>query len=362
MENKRVLVAMSGGVDSSVSALLLKEAGYEVIGVTLSIWEEVPSIYDKSYRGCCSLEAVNDAKKVAHQLGISHYTLNFKEEFKKSVIDYFAQEYLAGRTPNPCLKCNQIIKFDLLLKKALSLSVRYLATGHYAKVEFDKKRKAYLIKEGKDTRKDQSYVLYMLNQKNLPHILFPLGDLEKGEVRKIAERNGLHIALKRESQEICFIQEEHYGEFLQKYFPKVSKPGSIVNKQGEMLGKHRGVIFYTIGQRKGLGISSTKPLYVAAINPLRNTLTVGQERELFQKEFIAKEANWVFWNEPPAEFRAQAKIRYKSKKVPATIKVLKEDEFEVTFDTPQKAIAPGQAAVLYDEEIVLGGGIIEKAI
>lgn len=351
---------MSGGVDSSVTALLLQEAGYEVIGVTLSIWEEEPTFSSKDYRGCCSFEAVNDAKKVAHQLGVPHYTLNFKEKFKKSVIDYFAQEYLAGRTPNPCLKCNQIIKFDLLLKKALSLGADYLATGHYAQVKFDKTKKAHLIKEGKDTLKDQSYVLYMLNQSNLPYLLFPLGELQKQVVREIAKKKGLHVAGKRESQEICFIQENHYGEFLQKYLPETSKPGPIVNKNGKLLGEHRGVIYYTIGQRKGLRISSTKPLYVIAIEPSKNTLIVGEERELFQKKFLANQVNWIFWSKPPTEFRAQVKIRYKSKKVPVSVKVLGKEEFEVTFDEPQKAIAPGQAAVLYDNETVLGGGIIEK--
>lgn len=351
---------MSGGVDSSVTALILREEGFEVIGMTLSLWEEEEASLAKNYRGCCSLKAVNDAKKVSFTLGIPHYTLNFKEVFKKSVIDYFVQEYALGRTPNPCLKCNEIIKFDLLLKKAFSLGAHYLATGHYARISYDKEGNVYYLKKGIDERKDQSYVLYALNQKNLPHILFPLGNLRKDEVRKIAQEEGLHVASKGESQEICFIPESNYGRFLKKYLPSI-KPGPILDKNGNFLGEHKGIIFYTIGQRRGLGIPFGKPLYVMAIDYKKNALIVGEERDLFKRSFTASGASWVFWKKPPSQFKAQVKIRYKFKEAPATVRIINEEKFEVEFEEAQKAITPGQAGVIYQDELVLGGGVIERS-
>jgi tRNA-specific 2-thiouridylase len=357
---KKVVVAMSGGVDSSVAALILKEEGYEVIGVTLSLWEEEEASLPDSYRGCCSLKAVNDAKKVSFALEIPHYTLNFKEAFKKSVIDYFVKEYVSGRTPNPCLKCNEIIKFDLLLKKAFSLGAEYLATGHYARISYDKKSNVYYLKKGIDEGKDQSYVLYMLNQENLSHTLFPLGNLKKEEVRQIAQKKNLHVASKSESQEICFIPEKNYRKFLKKYLPSI-KPGPIVDKKGNILGEHKGIIFYTIGQRKGLGIPLGKPLYVIAIDHQKNTVIVGEEKDLYKKSFIASKANWVFWKKPPSQFKAQVKIRYRFKEASATVRIINKERFEVQFEEAQKAITPGQAGVIYQDDIVLGGGVIEES-
>ncbi len=351
---------MSGGVDSSVAALILKEEGYEVIGVTLSLWEEEEASLPDSYRGCCSLKAVNEAKKVSFALGIPHYTLNFKEAFKKSVIDYFIKEYASGRTPNPCLKCNEIIKFDLLLKKVFSLGAEYLATGHYARISYDKKSNVYSLKKGIDEGKDQSYVLYMLNQENLSRILFPLGNLKKKEVRQIARERNLCVASKSESQEICFIPERDYRKFIKKYLPLI-KTGPILDKKGNVLGKHKGIIFYTIGQRKCLGIPLGKPLYVIDIDHQKNTVIVGEERDLYKKSFIANKANWVFWKKPPSQFKAQVKIRYRFKEAPANVKIIDKKRFEVQFEEAQKAITPGQAGVIYQGDIVLGGGVIEES-
>ena len=348
---------MSGGVDSSVAALLLKNRGYEVIGVTLSIWEE-SEIKIKSYRGCCSLEAVNDAKRVAAKLGIPHYTLNFQKEFQESVIDYFVKEYSRGRTPNPCLKCNQIIKFELLLKKALGLGADYLATGHYARIEYDKKRGVFLLKKGVDKKKDQSYVLYMLNQETLPLILFPLGELTKDEVRKIAKEAGLPTAMKSESQEICFIPDNDYPAFLQKRLPQIA-PGPIVDTEGNVIGTHQGIIHYTIGQRRGLGIPFGKPLYVVDIIPEKNMIVVGEEKHLYSQIFFLEEVNWVE-KKPSQAFRAQVKIRYRSPEKEATI--FPEEEVKVVFSQPQKAVTPGQAGVIYQGEVVVGGGIIKEVV
>jgi tRNA-specific 2-thiouridylase len=358
----RVLVAMSGGVDSAVAAALLKEQGYDVIGITMRIWEEplrtkMPAVKKREKRfGCCGGEpAVLDARRVAHKLGIPYYTLDFRQEFKKDVVQDFIKEYEAGRTPNPCIRCNRFIKFDILLNRCQEFNVDYLATGHYAKIE--EKNGRWLLKKGVDEKKDQSYFLYAMTQEQLSQTLMPLGNLTKSDVRKIAKDKGLVVAEKPESQEICFIPDDDYPQFLKEYIPNSAKPGLIMNKQGEKIGEHKGILSYTIGQRKRIGISFSERLYVVGINLKKNAIIVGTEKESYNTELLAEDLNYIAINKLEKPLRVKAKIRSVHQAADAKIKPLNGNVF-LKFDEPQWAITPGQAVVFYDEDIVLGGGTI----
>jgi len=361
MGSKRVVVAMSGGVDSSVTAWLLKDEGYEVIGITMQVWPSNRLAEEaERFGGCCGLSAAEDAKRVANRLGIPHYVVNFKEIFAKKVIANFCEEYGEGRTPNPCIRCNRYIKFDALLKKAKELDADYIATGHYARIEYDSARKRYLLKRGVDQKKDQSYVLYVMTQGHLEHTLMPLSSYTKANVRKIARELKLPVAEKKESQEICFIPDNDYGGFLKEYVPEAIKPGPIVNKEGRVLGGHRGIIFYTVGQRKGLGISAKEPLYVIAIDKERNALIVGTKREVCGDELIATDLNWIAIEKLMEPIEVRAKIRYLHQEAEAVIAPLRGGQrAHVKFREPQMAITPGQAVVFYDGDTVVGGGTIE---
>ncbi|MBI2954251.1 MAG: tRNA 2-thiouridine(34) synthase MnmA [Chloroflexi bacterium] len=356
---KRVVVAMSGGVDSSVAAALLREQGYEVVGITLNVWPKLtPEEAVERHDACCSLSAVEDARRVADMLGIPHYVLNFREVFQRTVIDDFAREYLAGRTPNPCIRCNEFVKFDALLRKALGLGAEYVATGHYVRVQYDQQRQRYTLRKAADQTKDQTYVLYVLKQEQLRHTLFPLGDLTKENVRKMAHERGLPVAAKAESQEICFVTENDYGVFLTGYVPDAAKPGPILDTQGRQLGQHRGIIFYTIGQRRGLGISSPEAMYVVAIDVAANAVIVGPESELYHDELIANRLNLVSVDLIREPLSVRAKVRYKMTETDATVRQIDRDTIELRFAMAQRAITPGQAVVFYQDGWLVGGATI----
>lgn len=346
----RVVVAMSGGVDSSVAAALLKQEGYEVIGVTMQLWPA-------NEFGCCG--AVSDAKRVAHRLSIPHYVMNFRQVFAQEVIANFCHEYSLGRTPNPCIRCNQYIKFAALLQRAKELDADFVATGHYARVEYDKESQRYLLKRGIDLKKDQSYVLYAMTQDQLSRILLPLGHFTKEKVRQMAQELGLPVADKAESQEICFIPDDNYPGFLKEYMPSAAKPGPILDQRGNILGQHQGILFYTIGQRKGLGISTREPLYVVAIDGKNNALIVGSKKDTYQDELIATDINWIAIEQPRQPIKAKVKIRYLHPGAEAMITPLNKDSVHIKFTEPQMAITPGQAVVFYSGDSVIGGGTIE---
>ncbi|GAH28322.1 unnamed protein product [marine sediment metagenome] len=344
---------MSGGVDSSLAAALLKEAGYEVIGVTMQIWPP-----DKqAFGGCCGLEAVEDAKKVAHKLGIPHYVMNFRDIFAQRVIADFCQEYSLGRTPNPCIRCNQYVKFDALLQRAEELDADFLATGHYARIE--KSADGYHLLRAVDRSKDQSYFLYTLRQRELQHLLLPVGDRHKVETRKLAAERGLPTADRRESQDICFIPDSDYRSFIAEYIPV--KPGDIVDTEGKVLGKHHGLAHYTVGQRQGLGLASNERLYVLRLDAAHNRLVVGTEDQLSSDRLFATNLSWVSGKAPQEPINITAKIRYQSPEAAAELH-LDDGVAEVNFHQPQKAVAPGQAVVFYQGDTVLGGGIIEDRV
>ena len=346
----RVVVAMSGGVDSSVAAAILKEAGYEVIGVTMQIW---PS--DKqAFGGCCGVEAVEDAKRVAYKLDIPHYVMDFRDIFAQRVITDFCQEYSLGRTPNPCVRCNQYIKFGALLERTKELDADFMATGHYARTE--KSPNGYRLLKAVDLTRDQSYFLYTLGQKELQHLLMPVGNLRKTEVRKLAAELGLPTANRRESQDICFIPDNDYRSFIARYIPL--KPGDIVDTKSKVLGQHKGLALYTVGQHKGLGLNSSERLYVLKLDASSNRLIVGAEDELLGNTLLASGLCWVSGEAPSESINITAKIRYKSPETLAKL-CFRDNMAEVRFHQPQRAITPGQAVVFYQDETVLGGGIIE---
>ena len=352
---------MSGGVDSSVAAALLKSQGYDVIGVTMHIWDEDPETTSGD-RSCCSLEAVEDARRVAARLDIPYYVMNFKDVFREKVVDYFTKEYLNGRTPNPCIACNRYIKFDALLQKAISMDIDYVATGHYARVEFDCVSGRYMIKKAVDEHKDQTYALYNLTQDQLKRTLFPLGAYTKDEIRKLAEDLEMKVASKPDSQEICFIPDNDYAGFIEENVEESIRPGNFVDMDGNVLGRHKGIIHYTIGQRKGLGISIGRPAYVLRIDPDRNEVVLGDNRNVFAKGLIASDLNFVSTGGIESKVIADVKIRYTAKATRATIEPIDDDKVKVVFDEPARAITPGQSAVFYDGDMVLGGGVIDKVL
>ncbi len=355
----KVVVAMSGGVDSSVAAALLKEASYQVIGATMQIWPR-----DKNGANtpdsCCGLNAIEDARRVAYKLGIPHYVLNFRDIFAQKVIANFCQEYSLGRTPNPCIRCNQYIKFGALLERARELGADFIATGHHARVETDGATGIHYLKRGLDRNKDQSYFLYSLTQEQLNHTLMPIGDFTKGRIREIASRLGLPTANKPGSRDICFIPDDGYPNFLMEYIPRTAEPGPILDTQGKVLGKHRGILFYTIGQRHGLGISIKEPRYVLTIEPERNAIVVGSKEETYGNGLIASGLNWITVTKLDGPVTVKAKIRYRHPEAEAEVTTINEDRVHVKFKEPQMAITPGQAIVFYRGDVVMGGGTISE--
>jgi len=349
---------MSGGVDSSVAAGLLIDQGYDVTGVTMQL-ADWPMSEDRGPLGCCSSEAVEDARSVTGVLGIPHYVMNFKKPFKEKVIDYFCSEYFKGRTPNPCIACNRHIKFDLLLKNALSLGFDYLATGHYARLEFDNLSNRYILSRAADKKKDQSYVLYDLKQEQAEHLILPLGRLTKEEVRKIAAAKNLSVAKKAESQEICFVARD-YRDFLKEEAGELIEPGPFLDLQGREIGRHKGIACYTIGQRRGLGLPMGQRIYVVDIDPEHNTVILGPPEALFSDRLTTMENNFVSINKLEEPMAVQVKIRYKAQGSPALITPAQGNAVEVCFEKPQRSVTPGQAAVFYLGDILLGGGIIQK--
>ena len=352
----RVVVAMSGGVDSSVAAALLVEQGYDVIGLMLRLWAEPGGAANR----CCTPDAIGDAQYIADELGIPFYVRDYKDVFKKIIVDPFVAAYASGLTPNPCLTCNRIIRFDLLLKEALALGAHYLATGHYARVRQNKDG-LYELWRGIDPDKDQSYVLHSLTQENLPHVRFPLGEYTKEQVRAMAVRYALPVFNKPDSQDLCFLGQGSYRDFLGRYTSGIFEPGEIVNTQGEILGQHRGLPAYTIGQRRGLGIAAPQPYYVIALQPAENRLVVGTREELGRAELTAHSVNYISGRPFEAPARVEAKIRYKSRPVPATVTSLPDNRLHARLDTPLPDITPGQGFVFFQGERVLGGGIIERS-
>ena len=353
----RVIVGMSGGVDSSVTAALLKGAGHEVIGVTLNVWPDLPNMPEMQREdACCALGAVEDARRVADKLDIPYYVLNFRDVFEDRVIKDFVQTYASGRTPNPCIRCNQFIKFDALLVKARQLGAEYVATGHYARIEHGRPNR---LRKAADAAKDQSYVLYVMSQDRLGAAMMPLGEFTKSSTRQVAADLDLSVANKPESQDICFVPFKRYTEFIELYAPDVLQPGPIVDQEGHVLGEHRGVALHTIGQRRGLGIAAGQPLFVTSLEPTTNTVVVGGPEALLKSSCRLEEVNWIAGAPPALPLRAMGKARYRSQEVACTVR-REGDDVVVDFDQPQKALTPGQALVVYDGEYVLGGGTISR--
>jgi tRNA-specific 2-thiouridylase len=354
----RVVVAMSGGVDSSVAAALLVEQGYEVVGMMMRLWSE-ETVGGRVHNRCCTPDQMADARRIADKLDIPFYVLDTKDVFREKIVGFFIDQHRQGVTPNPCMECNRHIRFDWLQGHALAMDADYLATGHYARIASDENGR-FLLKKGIDESKDQSYVLSVMGQKQLRHALFPVGEYPKSEVRKIAERFGLPTASKKDSQDLCFLGDGDYRRFLNVYAPEVMAAGPIVRKTGEVIGEHQGLANYTIGQRKGLGIYAPEPLYVIGMNPYRNALVVGTADELGVTSLTAKRVNWVSGETPAEPFRAEVKIRYKASPVPAWVTPVDDDQIHVVFDEPVRDITPGQGAVVYDGDTCLGGGIIQR--
>lgn len=348
---------MSGGVDSSVAAYLLKEQGYDVIGVMLKLAPDDPD-YEENNGGCCSLSASEDARMVAEQLDIPFYMINMKKPFYDDVIVNFFDEYFEGRTPNPCIQCNKHIKFDKLLQKARELGAEYIATGHYAKVVNEEGR--YRLQKGEDPQKDQTYMLYNFTQDQLAHTLMPCGEYNKDEIRKIGESIGLHLFRKKDSQEICFVPDNNHGNFIIKHHPGNVVPGNFVDGEGNILGKHKGIVHYTIGQRRGLGLSLKSPGYVIEIRPNTNEVVIGSHDELFKDTVIAKDVNLIHVEKVLEPVRVMGKVRYSQNMYAATVYPMDDNKIKIVFDEKQRAITKGQSVVLYLDDYVFGGGIIDE--
>lgn len=352
---EKVIIAMSGGVDSSVAAYLCKKNGYDCIGATMKLFDN-EDIGKKCEKTCCSLEDVEDARSVAARLDMPYYVFNFTDEFEDKVIRKFINAYETGATPNPCIDCNRYLKFEKLFARMKEIGYDYVVTGHYARIEKDNSR--FLLKKGVDDTKDQSYVLYSMTQEQLAHTLFPLGGFTKVQIREIAEENGFVNAHKHDSQDICFVPDGDYAAFIEQYEKKRYKNGNFVDKAGNILGTHKGIIRYTIGQRKGLGLSLPKPMYVCSKNIEDNTVVLCDNDELFSSQLDAEDFNWIAFDNPPETLKAKARIRYNQKEEDAKIFVTGKNTVHIEFDMPQRAIAKGQAVVLYDGDVVLGGGTI----
>jgi tRNA-specific 2-thiouridylase len=358
----RIVVGMSGGVDSSVAAALLVEQGCDVVGITMRVWpRQETDEPTKRFGSCCGTEAVEDARQVARTLGIPHYLLSMDEEFNQKVIDQFVDSYGKGQTPIPCLSCNSNLKFGSLLWRARAWDAAAVATGHYARVERDPVTGRHLLLRPKDLRKDQTDFLWPLTQAQLGAARFPIGELTKDEVRARARRLALVTADKPESQDICFVPDDDYRGFLRRRAPEVFRPGAVVDRLGATLGAHEGIAGFTVGQKRGLGLAAGRPLYVIDLDPERNTVTVGGAAELERDRLVATAVNFIACAPPTSPLRVAAKIRHSHQPAPATVRALEGDAAEVVFDTPQRAVSPGQSVVFYDGDVVVGGGVISRS-
>ena len=359
MEKPRALIAMSGGVDSSAAAALMCSRGYECVGVTMKLYDAEQTDSSR-LKACCTLEDAEDARSVAYRLGMQYYVFNFKEDFREQVIGRFVDAYERGETPNPCIDCNRYMKFEKLYQRARVLGYDTIVTGHYARIAYDEASGRWLLKKGRNAAKDQSYVLYAMTQEELAHTQFPLGEFEsKDEVRKLAASYGFINAEKHDSQDICFVPDGDYAAAVERLTGAHSEPGRFVDTQGKVLGTHRGIIHYTIGQRRGLGIAAEMPLYVCGIDVPRNEVVLGRNDELFSTELDAGGCNWISGDVPDVPLRVTARIRYRQPEQPCTVTATGPDTVHVSFETPQRAITRGQAVVFYDGDTVLGGGTID---